>query len=107
MHISQTSNTGQKWSFPLRISLVNMTKSAGTADLVAFTEEIFNGKLHCLCSEKRQIVYEADGQSNDKRYWNDCPIWTILTCKNLRLQILDNFITTSKIAKATTTKNTT
>ena len=21
-----------------------------TADLVTFTEEIFNGKLHCLCS---------------------------------------------------------
>ena len=31
----------KKWSFPLRISSVNVTKSA-----VTFTEEIFNGKLH-------------------------------------------------------------
>ena len=35
----------EKWSFPLRISLVNVT-----ADLVIFTEEILNGKLHFLCS---------------------------------------------------------
>ena len=34
-------------SFPLRISSVNVTKSA---DLVTFTEEIRNGKLHILCS---------------------------------------------------------
>ena len=27
-----------------------------TADLVIFTEEILNGKLHVLCSEKRDIV---------------------------------------------------
>ena len=42
-------NTAQKWSFPLRISSVNVTKSAVT-DLVGFTEEIFNAKLHLLCS---------------------------------------------------------
>ena len=34
----------KKWSFPLRISSVNMAKSA-SSDLVTFTEEIFNGKL--------------------------------------------------------------
>ena len=28
-----------------------MTKPAETADLVTLTEEIFNGKLHFLCSE--------------------------------------------------------
>ena len=33
----------KKWSFPLRISSVNLTK---------FTEEILNGKLHFLCSGK-------------------------------------------------------
>ena len=38
----------KKWSFPLRISSVNVTKSA-TANLVTFTEEILNGKLHFLC----------------------------------------------------------
>ena len=39
-----------KLSFPLRISSVNMTKSA---DLIAFTKEILNGKLHffALCEE--------------------------------------------------------
>ena len=28
-----------------------------TADLVTFTEEIFNGKLHFLCSERRVHVF--------------------------------------------------
>ena len=35
----------KKLSFPLRISSVNVTKSACPADLVSFTEEILNGKL--------------------------------------------------------------
>ena len=34
----------KKWSFPLRISSVNVTKSA-------VTEEILNGKLRFLCSD--------------------------------------------------------
>ena len=38
-------------SFPLRISSVNMTKSTVFCDLVTFTEEILNGKLHLLCNE--------------------------------------------------------
>ena len=42
----------KKWSFPLRISSVNVTKSAETADLVTFTEEILNGKLH-YCAASR------------------------------------------------------
>ena len=37
-------------SFPLRISRINVTKTA--VDLVTFTEEILNGKLHFFCSEK-------------------------------------------------------
>ena len=32
------------------ISSVNETKSEKPADLVTFTEEILNGKLHFLCS---------------------------------------------------------
>ena len=37
----------KKWSFPLSISSVNVTKSVGNgADLVTFTEEILNRKLH-------------------------------------------------------------
>ena len=35
----------KKWSFSLRIS------SANVADLITFTEEILNGKLHFLCSD--------------------------------------------------------
>ena len=40
----------KKWSFPWRISSVNVIKSAG--NLVTFTDEILNGKLHFLCSAK-------------------------------------------------------
>ena len=32
------------------ISSVNVTKTAETADLVTFTEEIPNGKLHFACT---------------------------------------------------------
>ena len=41
----------KKWGFPLSISSLNVTKSAGNCDLVTFTEEILNGKLHFLCSD--------------------------------------------------------
>ena len=40
----------KKRSFPLRISSVNVTKSAGNWDLVTFTEEILSGILYFLCS---------------------------------------------------------
>ena len=47
----------RKWSFPLKISWINVTKSAGTADLVTLTEEILNRKLHFLCSDLLAEVY--------------------------------------------------
>ena len=34
----------------LRTCAVNVTKPQFTADLVTFTEELLNGKLHFLCS---------------------------------------------------------
>ena len=43
----------RKRSFPLRISSVNVTP----ADLVTFTEEILNGKLHFLCSVRLLLKY--------------------------------------------------
>ena len=46
---SKKSSLHKKWRFPLRISTINMTKSA-TADLVTFTEEILIEKLYFLCS---------------------------------------------------------
>ena len=36
----------KQWSFPLRISLVNVTTLQFPVDLVTFTEEILNEKLH-------------------------------------------------------------
>ena len=39
----------KKWSSPLRISSVMWPNSQSLADLVAFTIEILNGKLHFLC----------------------------------------------------------
>ena len=47
-----TQTLHEKWSFPWKISSVNVTKSAVSWGLVTFTEEILNGKLHFLCSEK-------------------------------------------------------
>ena len=46
---SVTCTLRKKWSFTLQISSVNVTKSAD-ADLVIFTEEILNWKLHFLDS---------------------------------------------------------
>ena len=44
------SSLHKKWIFPLRISSVNVTKSAVNWGMATFTEEIFNGKLHFLCA---------------------------------------------------------
>ena len=41
----------KKQSFPLRISSVNLTKSAGNCGFDHIYEEILNGKLQFLCSE--------------------------------------------------------
>ena len=41
----------KKWSFPLRISSENVTKSQETAVLSTYTEEILNGKLHFLWND--------------------------------------------------------
>ena len=40
----------QKWSLPLTISSVNITKSAIPLNLATFPEGILNEKLHFLCS---------------------------------------------------------
>ena len=45
--------TAKKMKFPIPSKDIfgNVTKFAGTADLVTFAEEILNGKLHFLCSD--------------------------------------------------------
>ena len=40
----------KKRRFPLRVSSVNVIKSALPSDLVAFTDQILNRKLHLMCS---------------------------------------------------------
>ena len=44
----------KKWSFPLKISSVNVNRCTQTADLVIFTEDVINRKLHFLCSASWQ-----------------------------------------------------
>ena len=39
-------NNEQKINFSIKISLANVTRSAVSWNLVTFTEEIVNGKLH-------------------------------------------------------------
>ena len=46
--------TAQKMKFSVKDFFSKCDKSAGTADLVTFTEEILSGKLHFLCSVWRE-----------------------------------------------------
>ena len=40
-----------------------------TADLVTFTEEILNGKLHFLCNVSNQVIHNEDIEDNIQ-IWN-------------------------------------
>ena len=67
----------KKWSFPLRISSVNETK---TADLVTFTEEILNGKLPFFCggygyktlNTKKSKTFRTERSSYKKKASGKC-----------------------------------
>ena len=61
----------KKWSFPLSISSVNVIKSAVPYNLVTFTEEIGNGKLHFLCKKKSHFVNTSSFifWSHNKQGW--------------------------------------
>ena len=54
----------KKWSFQLRISSINVSKSARTADLVTFTEEILIGKLQFLCSVEWISIQFASNENS-------------------------------------------
>ena len=56
----------RKWNFPLRVSLVNVTKSAGNCGLITFTGEILNGKFHFLCSATCSFQKEQNLRSLPK-----------------------------------------
>ena len=62
----------KKWSFPLRISSANILIPQETGDLVTFTEEILNRKLHFLCSvtPKIQILRPFKVVQNIKSSWH-------------------------------------
>ena len=53
---AMTMSLHKKWSFPLRISLVNVTKSGY---LVTIIEEILNGQLHFSCSVCSEPLRES------------------------------------------------
>ena len=74
----------KKWSVPLMISSVNVTKSAVSADLVTFTEEILNGKLHFLCSATKIGSFTAG-----LRFLFNCSI--NCCCKNPIYKNIINF----------------
>ena len=65
----------KKWHFPLR---------KFSADLVTFTEEILNGKIHFLCSElsyigaQERLFFETKQLSNKERHL-DCNIKSIFS----------------------------
>ena len=50
-NVSDDAALHKKWSFLLRISSVNVTKSAVSCGFGHFYWEIFKGKLYFLCSE--------------------------------------------------------
>ena len=60
MTLSPRSLLYKNKSFPLRISAVSVTKPQFPADVVTFTEEILNRKLHFLCSgvtyKKKRVI---------------------------------------------------
>ena len=82
----------KQWSFLLRISSVNVTKSAVFcgfgADLVTFTEEILNRKLYFLCSVwYRQVRWDClslDCHLASLKYFGICNTFMMKRfCRNL------------------------
>ena len=56
-----TINSAQKLSLKLRICSVNVSESVeNCGDLVTFTKEILNGKIHFLCSEENFRLSQSD-----------------------------------------------
>ena len=85
----------KKGSFPLRISLINVTKSTKTADLVTFTEEILNGKLQFLRSVpisypwKHQEIKDFLLLSESKK-WENWPEISLSWAFQLRIKFFDS-----------------
>ena len=48
---SKDNTLHKQWSFPLKISSVNVTNSSVSCWFCQFTEEILHGQLHLVCSD--------------------------------------------------------
>ena len=83
------------------------SKTAETADLVTFTEKIFNGKLHFLCSVCSLLLIHlpfsplAIKCNNNEKGHNYNALLAYLTNYILELElILKNYKINSRISKA-------
>ena len=47
-----------------------------TADLVTFTEEILNGKLHFLCSVREMFLMEMEAMEDN--FWGAKKLWRVI-----------------------------
>ena len=65
------------WSFPLRISSINVTKF--TVSCVTFTEEILDEKLHFLCSVMVSMLFL---RKNGKMRTFRCVFEIFFACEN-------------------------
>ena len=54
--LKYADNIAQKMKFYIKVSSVNVTKTQKTADMVTFTKDILNRKLHFL----RSVKYEEE-----------------------------------------------
>ena len=61
-----------------------------SADLVAFTEEMLNGKLPFLCSVKvlNTVLLQQLLKNNDVKLENKSTSWTLRRCGKICLKIL-------------------
>ena len=75
----------KKWSFQLRISSVNVTKS---------TEEILNRKLHFLCSVEKDDHFRDFREALSKARGSKC--WLFLTYNISNMTLLIDDIDTSE-----------
>ena len=66
-HLRATTFALHKKSFPLRISLVNVTKSEENCVLVTFTEEILHWELQFLCSAGKEVFPKASEKNEIKK----------------------------------------
>ena len=91
----------KKWSFPLRIPSVNVTKSAVSwhsflaqfaADLVTFTEAILNGKHHFLYSVNALLVKPAVANSNIKHTFPSLNVTQISRSSHKRCSVRKDFV---------------